>query len=147
SPACCSGALGVMPRFSVKPPLTSSRRYVFGDPRERGNDVAFLGRLAEAGQSVDVHFDVSGEFVIAIFGKRGSGKSYCLGDLLESFCSRQRESSAGISSRTRAVLVFDTLNIFWSLDQPLRVKDREAFPEEWAKLQAWGLKPIETDVA
>ncbi len=134
-----------MPRFSVKPPLTASRRYSFGDPLERCADVVWLGRLAETGQAVNVDFDVSGEFVVGIFGKRGSGKSYCLGGLLESLCTQATETPIGRCSRRKAVLLLDTLNIFWTLEQPLDETTQNEFGEEWAKLKRWGLKPTPTD--
>lgn len=136
-----------MARFSVKPALTSERQHTFGDALERGKDLVRLGRLAETGQTVDLFFDVSGEFVVGIFGKRGSGKSYSLGSFLESLCTASADSQIGKCSRTRAVLVLDTLNIFWTLDQPLREVDRKEFTEEWDKLKAWGISPTATDVS
>ena len=135
-----------MSRYSVKPALTSRRTYSFGDPLKRAKDVVRFGRLAEAGQLVDVNFDVTGEFVVAIFGKRGSGKSYCLGSFLESMSARDEISDIGRTSHERAVLVLDTLNIFWTLEQPLRESDKPSFAEEWKKLAAWGIRPAETEV-
>ena len=136
-----------MPRYTVKPPLTSQRNYTFGDPAHRGSDIVRLGRLAEAGQMVDVNFDTSGEFVVGIFGKRGSGKSYCLGAFLESLCTTKQDTTIGRCARSRAVLLFDTLNIFWTTAQALTEDDKEAFPDEWRAMTAWGIVPPETDAA
>ena len=135
-----------MARYAVKPQLTSARSYAFGDPLSRGRDTVRLGRSAEAGQLVDVSFDASGEFVMAIFGKRGSGKSYCLGAVLESLAMRGPNSDIGRSSQSRGVLVLDTLNILWTLESPFTAADRDAFASEFRTLDAWGITPPETDV-
>jgi DNA helicase HerA-like ATPase len=134
-----------MARYTVRPQLTTQRVHIFGDPENRQQDTVLLGRLAEAGALVNVFFDASGEFVMGIFGKRGSGKSYCLGSILESLAAVPSDSDIGSTSRTRAVLVFDTLNIFWTLGEPLESHDRERFPAEWSQLDLWRIKPIKTD--
>lgn len=136
-----------MAKFTIKPVLTSQRAYAFGDALKRGKDVVRLGRSAEAGQTIDISFDVSGEFVIGIFGKRGSGKSYSLGSFVESLCTFPTETSIGKCSHTRAVLLLDTLNIFWTTGQPLTPADRTQFPEEWKKLSLWGIEPSATAVS
>ncbi len=133
-----------MARYTARPQLTTQRTHAFGDPQGRRQDTVLLGRLAEAGALVDVFFDASGEFVMGIFGKRGSGKSYCLGSILESLAAVPLSSHIGVTSHTRAVLVFDTLNIFWTLGEPLEGDDRRRFPTEWARLDAWRIQPIET---
>ncbi len=135
-----------MARYTVKPALTGSRSYIFGDPLTRQRDTVRLGRSSEAGQLVDVSFDASGEFVMAIFGKRGSGKSYCLGAVLESLAMRAPESDIGRSSRSRGVLVLDTRNILWTLEAPLSSADRASFSSEFLLLDAWGITPPDTDV-
>lgn len=136
-----------MPKFTVRPALTSQRTYTFGDVLHREKDLVFLGRLAEAGQTVNVSFDVSGEFVVGMFGKRGSGKSYTLGSFIESLCTSEEVTDIGKCSRTRSIVLFDTLNIFWTTAQPLTEADRTSFDEEWRKLTAWGIKPASTDVS
>ncbi len=137
-----------MTRFSIRPTLTPQRKHVFGDSSHRGVDVISMGRLAEAGQAVSVDFDASGEFVMGIFGKRGSGKSYCLGAVLESLCTVEQETSIGRNSRTKAVLVFDTLNIFWTLEESLHADvGTDQFPDELSKLKSWGITPPATSAS
>jgi DNA helicase HerA-like ATPase len=85
--------------------------------------------------------------VVGIFGKRGSGKSYTLGSILESLCTAEFETTIGRCSRTRAVILFDTLNIFWTIGEPLKETDESSFSKEHAALKAWGITPIATDVA
>lgn len=135
-----------MPKYSIKPALTSRRDFIFGDPLRRENDVVRIGRLAEAGQTVDVKFDTSGEFVLGIFGKRGSGKSYTLGSLLESFCTAEKETSIGSCSQSRSVILFDTLNIFWTTAQPFMSEDAEQFPSEYTAMKTWKIEPTATNV-
>ena len=44
------------------------------------------------------------------------------------------------------MLLFDTLNIFWTTGQPLQEDGKASFPQEWAQLAQWGLSPVDTDV-
>jgi len=133
-------------RYQVTPALTTRDTYVFGDPEARGRDQIFLGRLAETGPSRDVIWDTSGETVFAIFGKRGSGKSYALGSILESLGSRDSIGRASTSA-TRAVLVFDTLGIFWTLARPFSeaALEEERWSREARAMRRWGLLPTEID--
>jgi DNA helicase HerA-like ATPase len=107
-----------------------------------------LGRLAEDGPRKDVRLDLTHEHVLAIVGKRGSGKSFTLGSVLEGLCTRDTETSINHISKERAVLLFDTLNIFqW---MTARV-DPESAPsrhirEQARLLRAWRLEPVELDV-
>jgi hypothetical protein len=73
----------VKPRFAAGPELSIGKGLV-------GGDWVFLGRLAEVGPLVSVTHDLSMEHVIAIVGKRGSGKSYTLGSFLEGLCAPPR---------------------------------------------------------
>jgi hypothetical protein len=130
-------------RFQVSPALTSRETFVFGDAEKRGRDLLFVGRLAETGPTKPVIWDVTGETVFAIFGKRGSGKSYALGAILESLGSR--DPIAGFTtSAAHAVLLFDTLGIFWTLARPFTeaalLEDR--WSQERATLRRWGISPV-----
>ncbi|HRT84123.1 MAG TPA: ATP-binding protein [Bacteroidales bacterium] len=126
-----------MKKFTVKPKLTHSRRILIGNHNEEKEHV-FLGRLAEAGQLVRVDFDLSLPHVVAIFGKRGSGKSYTLGSFLEGLCTQEKETTISAITKTRASLLFDTLGIFQWMDIPLSpsstqevLKDQVLFHRGW----------------
>ncbi|MCZ7577049.1 MAG: ATP-binding protein [Dehalococcoidia bacterium] len=94
-----------------------------------------------------MEFDVSGESVVAIFGKRGSGKSYTLGVLAEALCTLQPISDIGTCSRQKGVLLLDTLNVFWSTENPLSTEtDRKRFPVETSRMNSWHLRPTALDV-
>src|SRR3990170_7433107 len=97
-----------MKKFTVKPRLTHTRRILIGN-QDEGKEYVFLGRLAEAGQLVRVDFDLSLPHVVAVFGKRGSGKSYTLGSFLEGLCTQDLQTSIGRNPRQWGVLLFDTL--------------------------------------
>ena len=62
--------------FTLKPEIKTD--VYIGTPG--GEDRVLIGRLAETGGSRPVYFDATKEFVALIIGKRGSGKSYALGD-------------------------------------------------------------------
>ena len=81
--------------------MATKKTLTFGDHMSRGVDLVRLGRLAEAGATVEVNFDASGEFVLGIIGKRGSGKSYSLGSILESLCTAEGETTIGRCSRNQ----------------------------------------------
>lgn len=100
-----------MKRFTVRPRLATTRGLRIGNGAE-GTDHVLLGRLAEAGPLIAVTHDLSTEHVVAIVGKRGSGKSYTLGSILEGLCTPVGHSPIGSMSGTRSALLFDTLGIF-----------------------------------
>ena len=138
-----------MPRYLVSPPVTGgSASLVFGSIEEVAKDLAYVGRLNEQGPLRKVFMDLTPESVVAIFGKRGSGKSYTLGVLAESLCTRKVETSIGRCSRRKAALLLDTLNLFWSIANPfVGPEDNSRFPREIEKMQTWGLTAPELDVS
>ena len=102
-----------MKRYGLFPELTPEGEWALcgsesGDPQEW----TYLGRLSEYGRRYKVKFDVTKEKVIAIVGKRGQGKSYTLGSLIEGLCTSEAQTSISLSKKQRGLLVFDTLNIF-----------------------------------
>src|SRR4030042_4847913 len=124
----------VMKKFTVKPRFTGSRRILIGN-HENSQEYVFVGRLAEAGQLVRVEFDLSTPHVVAIFGKRGSGKSYTLGSFVEGLCTKGNQTSISATSRTHATLLFDTLGIFQWLDVLLTPDSAQKLVREQATSQ------------
>jgi ABC-type dipeptide/oligopeptide/nickel transport system ATPase subunit len=120
-----------MKKFTVKPRLSHGRRILIGN-HDESKEYVFLGRLAEAGQLVRVDFDLSIPHVVAIFGKRGSGKSYTLGSFLEGLCTREAATTISAITKTRASLLFDTLGIFQWLDVPLSPSSPQKLLQEQA---------------
>jgi DNA helicase HerA-like ATPase len=73
-----------MPSYALDPPIAKSAGdVVAGDPSSRGKDKLLLGNLTEAGPRRQLWLDITGEQVVAILGKRGTGKSYTLGVIAE----------------------------------------------------------------
>lgn len=88
--------------------------------RRQDNDprcLAYLGRQRAPDGSLgsEIRLDVAGPHVVVICGKRGYGKSYTMGVLLEELSQLER------SVRDRVVtLVLDTLGVFWTMAHPAR---------------------------
>lgn len=136
-----------MKKFTVKPRLLTRNEMTVGDPDGRASAWLYLGRLAETGPLIDVRFDATHPHVIAIFGKRGSGKSYTMGSMLESLCTRQADSSISHIGRDQAVLLFDTLGIFQWTDISLNeAADRPVIQAQRAVWRGWKLQPEPLDV-
>lgn len=125
--------------FNVSPRIFPRRQITFGNEK-KGSDFILLGRLAERGRERQVWFDITREHVVAILGKRGSGKSYTLGVIAEGIASDN-----GITSNIqekRSIVLLDTLNIFW----PSYYLISEDYSHKELKkqimyLKSWDLKP------
>ena len=78
-----------------------------------------LGRLVEAGPRRNLYLDVTGEQVVAVVGKRGTGKSYTLGVVVEGLAAGEGESQIATLVTPRAGLVLDIMDIFWTSRIPL----------------------------
>lgn len=135
-------------RYRVEPALARRQRVI--ELRPAGipeGDWVLLGRLAEMGPSKDVRLDLSREHVLSIVGKRGSGKSFTLGAFLEGLCTTERQTAISSTSKERAALLFDTLNIFQWMTAPVEEAAGSTHIAEQAELlRRWGLGPVELDV-
>jgi energy-coupling factor transporter ATP-binding protein EcfA2 len=130
-----------VPKYAVTPtaPGTPQSAVSFGSDAGQTDRVLF-GRLNEQGPLRQVSMDISAESVVAIFGKRGSGKSYTLGVLAEALAA-PGATAIGQSSGRKSALLLDTLNVFWSLANPIASHDDELrFPEEAVALRAWSIQ-------
>ena len=136
-----------MKKFTVKPRLISRKHFLVGSPDEEAIAWLYLGRLAETGALTDVRYDVAHPHVVAIFGKRGSGKSYTMGSMLEGLCTKRTESSISRINRDKAILLFDTLGIFQWTDISLSEDiDRPVVQEQRTVWRGWDLQPESLDV-
>jgi len=103
-----------------------------------------LGALAEVGPRRDVVLDLSGEHVVAVVGKRGSGKTHALGVLAEGLLDETSAAqSIGRGERGHAVLVLDTLNLFQWVHIGLDQAGGAAAENQRRLLRKWGLEPKE----
>jgi len=115
-----------------------------GEPKEW----LYFGRLAEYGRRYGVKFDVTREKVMAIVGKRGQGKSYTLGSVVEGLCTSDAESAISATGKTRGTLVFDTLNIFQWMSVPVLEAEHQSreMMNQAAVLRSWALPAVPLDV-
>lgn len=94
----------------------------------------YLGKIAEFNGLMgrDVWLDTVGAHVVYLVGKRRSGKSYTLGVIAEGFTS----SDLRMGSSEQAVLILDTLNIYWTMDTVPLEGDKQK-----DELKKWDLSP------
>jgi DNA helicase HerA-like ATPase len=138
-------------KYRVEPPLIRRDRTIeLAASRLRPeDDRVFLGRLAESGPTKDVWMDLGREHVLAIVGKRGSGKSFTLGSFIEGQCTRLPDTPINHTSKTRAALLFDTLNIFQWMTAPVGAgaSSSRQVQSQLDVLRDWGLNDrVELDV-
>jgi hypothetical protein len=134
-------------KFTVKPRFTSRNLVTLGIQEGKESDWIYLGRLAETGALTDIRCDVAHPHVVAIFGKRGSGKSYTMGSMLEGLCTIKTETCISQIRRDKAILLLDTLGIFQWTDISLdTATDSEILKAQRATWRGWNLKSEYLDV-
>jgi uncharacterized protein len=136
-------------KFRADPPLARRQREIFlGDDAASRSQWESIGRLAEIGPTKEVRLDLSQEHVLAIVGKRGSGKSFTLGSFLEGLCTHEPQTTINEIAKDRAALLFDTLNIFQWMVAPVSEDraDSAHLREQARLLRGWGLEAVELDV-
>jgi hypothetical protein len=134
-------------KFTVKPRYTNRNIAFIGASEYQESDWIYLGRLAEIGPLTDVRFDAAHPHVTAIFGKRGSGKSYTMGSMLEALCTVNSDTSISSIQRNTAILLLDTLGIFQWTDIGLeKASDSKVLQSQRATWRNWNLQPEQLDV-
>lgn len=135
-------------RFRVEPPLAKRQRTIYLSPGgEEPEEWVSLGRLAELGPKKEVRLDLSREHVLSIVGKRGAGKSFTLGSLLEGFCTSESTTAINSISKQRSALLFDTLNIFqWMVAPVVGGSSSKHVAEQQKLLEQWGLEGVDLDI-
>jgi len=137
-----------MKKFTTRSRVFKSSPAEFGMHGRSTENWVYLGRLAESGPLTDVRFDTSLAHVIGLFGKRGSGKSYTLGTLLEGLCTKESNTTISANPRTQAVLLFDTLGIFQWVNIALNEQSKkETIIQQFAVRRGWNIKSEPLDVA
>lgn len=136
-----------MKKFTVKPRFTTRNLAYIGVLEDREADYIAIGRLAEVGGLTNIRYDVHGPHVVAIFGKRGSGKSYTMGSFLEGLCTVEKHTCISQIGRDKAILLLDTLGIFQWTDIGLeQAADSEVLKAQRATWRNWDLKQEALDV-
>jgi len=120
--------------------LTSAGEdYIVGAISESGEvDALYLGKIAEFDglMGKNLLLDTQGAHVVYIIGKRRSGKSYTLGIIAEGLMDE--DLRMGRPERKQAVLIFDTLNVYWTMENP---PSSEHDIAQLKELEKWGLSP------
>lgn len=136
-----------MKKFTVKPRFTPKNLITVGVNEGKESNWIVLGRLAEIGLPTIVRFDVGHPHVVAIFGKRGSGKSFTMGSILEGLCTAELETCISKIRRNEAILLLDTLGIFQWTDIGLEEgADSEILRTQRATWRNWDLRQEKLDV-
>jgi len=131
-----------MASYKLLPPVSSRPGPVFaGDPSDKQIDRVLLGSLAEGGQRRQLWLDISGEQVVGVLGKRGTGKSYTLGVLIEGLAGGAAETAIARHKTARGGLVFDIMDIFWSTQIPLSMSGSAEIKKQHAAMVRGGMKP------
>jgi hypothetical protein len=108
--------------------------FIAGLISEEGSpDAMFFGKIAEFNglMGKNVWLVSKGAHVIYIVGKRRGGKSYTLGTLAEGLAL----NTYHMGELKQAILILDTLNIFWTMES------EPTDSEQLKELEKWGLKP------
>ena len=137
-----------MKKFTTRPRVFRSSPGYAGTPDYESSSWVYLGRLGEAGPLTDVRFDTGGAHVLALFGKRGSGKSYTLGTLVEGLCTRETSSTIAHNPKSTSLLLFDTLGIFQWMSIPLQDSSQQrVLHDQYALRRGWDIKSEPLDVS
>jgi hypothetical protein len=93
----------------------TNRFYILGRKKGRTQDAMNIGRYYALDGSLgsQVNIDMLYPHIIVICGKRGYGKSYTIGVLLEEIACLKPTLREKL-----AIIVFDTLGIFWTMQHP-----------------------------
>lgn len=108
----------------------------------KGDAVILAGRMAERGNREPIYFDGSENFVVLDVGKRGSGKSYGMGAILEGFATDTSSAVARHGER-RAVILLDPLDVHWPALIPLALEGPAALRKQYGLLERWGGMKVE----
>lgn len=134
-------------QWRVRPQLDSPRGGIWLGAGGADSDGVWLGALAETvtGRQPPVWLSTAKEQVVAVVGKRGSGKSFTLGVIVEGLASG-RESMLGRQLNPRAVLLFDPLDIYWTTRYSVAPSENSEAQRLYALAEAASLPKLKFDV-
>src|SRR6266446_63783 len=121
-----------MKTFDIEPRVPGNV-YLGSNKKE---SVILAGKMTEKGNSNPIYFDGSDNFVVFEVGKRGSGKSYGMGSLLEGFATTIG-SKIGVHTDQRAVVLLDPLDIHWPALTPLSAAGPDGLRKQFDVLARW----------
>lgn len=106
--------------------ILSQKSYILGRSDQHLDAALYLGNFHALDSSLgsSVFMDMSHPHVCSICGKRGYGKSYTMGVMVEEIAKQKTSIRKNLS-----IIVVDTLGIFWSLSFPN--KQQENLVKQW----------------
>ena len=134
-------------QWRVRPPIDAPREGLWIGAGAGKEDGVWLGSLAEvvSGRQPPIWLATGKEQVVAVVGKRGSGKSFTLGVIAEGLGSGS-DGKLGKQERPRAVLLFDPLDVYWTTRYPVAESDNPEAHQHYELAKAAGLPSLEFDV-
>lgn len=108
---------------------------VLGNEENAGEGLLFLGNYMALDHSrgTEVYLDALRPHAVLICGKRGYGKSYTMGCMLEELAFLPEEIKGKLAS-----LIIDTMGIFWTMSYPN--------VSEAGRLKSWELTPAGLEI-
>jgi len=104
--------------------------------KDNRSSALYLGKMAEVDlMSTNVWLDTESAHVVYIIGSRRGGKSYTLGVIAEGLSN----SSMSTTALDNAVLIIDSLNLYWTME--FAAVDEN----EKRNLREWGLEPTKME--
>ncbi|NGX16022.1 ATP-binding protein [Wenzhouxiangella sp. XN24] len=102
-------------QYKIRPQLDPTQKAIHLGSGDSKGGALWLGTLAEAttGSQPKVWLATAKEQVVAVVGKRGSGKSFTLGVIAEGL-GVMEGAVLGRQDAPRAVLLFDPLDVYWT---------------------------------
>ena len=135
-------------QWRVRPPLDFPKEGLWLGAGAPDGDGIRLGSLAEnvSGKQPAVWLATGKEQVVAVVGKRGSGKSFTLGVIAEGL-GAGAESSISCQARPRGVLLFDPLDVYWTIKYPVAASDNTEAQRHYQLAKKAGLTSIKCNVS
>ena len=135
-------------QWRVRPPIDPPKGGLWigaGVSREEGVWLGSLAEVVASGRQSRVWLATGKEQVVAVVGKRGSGKSFTLGVIAEGLAS-DSDGELGRQERPRAVLLFDPLDVYWTTRYAVAKSENAEARRHYELAQAAGLPSLEFDV-
>jgi hypothetical protein len=135
-------------QWRVRPALNIPKEGLWLGAGATSGDGIRLGTLAEvmSGALPTVWLATGKEQVVAVVGKRGSGKTFTLGVIAEGF-SAGAHSAVGRQIKPRGVLLFDPLDVYWTLRFPVGESDNAEARRHYSLARSVGLTGTECAVS
>jgi hypothetical protein len=137
----------IAPQYRVKPAIQPPTSGIWLGAGGADSDGMLLGSLAETvtGKQPQVWLSTAKEQVVAVVGKRGSGKSFTLGVIAEGL-GLIGTGTIARQSQPKAVLLFDPLDVYWTTRFPVAASENKEAQRHFQLAKSAGLADLNFDV-